>query len=51
MLRVHRNKLARMLTPSGVFVGTGSGTELGGLLGSEYGSVPTLVYASLSWFF
>jgi hypothetical protein len=36
---------------SGVFIGAGSGTEPGGLPGSEYGSVPTLVYASLSWFF
>lgn len=36
---------------SGLFIGAGSGAEPGQLLGSEYGSVPTLVYASLSWFF
>lgn len=35
----------------GFFAGLGDGLDSGGSLGSEYGSVPNVGYASLSWYF
>ncbi|MDH3456731.1 MAG: hypothetical protein OER90_07790 [Gemmatimonadota bacterium] len=35
----------------GVYFGAGRGTTASGLLGSEFGAVPTTAYASVTWFF
>ena len=35
----------------GVYFGAGRSTTASGLLGSEFGAVPTTAYASLTWFF